>query len=134
MNYEEKYKQALEGIQEILSSGSDSIKLSRLKLRLQPFFQELKEQNKNEIIREALINGFSHYDAEEYCNVKIIYILDWLRKQKFTEEDVKNAYLRGKKDGLNEQLPSGFYFVDENGKKYFSKEFRYEDMKVKVKV
>ena len=42
-NYKEKYECALETIQEILSSGSDSIMMSRLKLRLQSVFPELKE-------------------------------------------------------------------------------------------
>ena len=43
MDYKEKYEMALEGIQEILSSGQDSIKMSRLHLRLQGIFPELAE-------------------------------------------------------------------------------------------
>ena len=43
MDYKEKYEMALEGIQEILSSGQDSIKMSLLQLRLQGIFPELTE-------------------------------------------------------------------------------------------
>lgn len=42
-DYKEKYEMALEGIQEILSSGQDSIKMPQLQLRLQGIFPELKE-------------------------------------------------------------------------------------------
>lgn len=31
-----------------------------------------------------------------------------------------------------ENLPAGFYYIDKDGNKYYSKEFRYGDMKVKV--
>lgn len=56
MDFKEKYEMALEGIQEILSSGSDSIKMSRLRLRLQGFFPELKEsESEDERIRKWLI-------------------------------------------------------------------------------
>ena len=54
MDYKEKYEMALEGIQEILSSGEDSIKMSRLQLRLQGIFPELAE-SEDERIRKELI-------------------------------------------------------------------------------
>ena len=38
-----RYDEAIEGIQEILSSGQDSIKMSRLQLRLHGILPELKE-------------------------------------------------------------------------------------------
>ena len=77
MGYKEKYEMALEGIQEILSSGEDSIKMSRLQLRLQGIFPELKE-SEDEKIRKELI-GFlrnipnSNYTCEEMAL--------WLEKQ-----------------------------------------------------
>lgn len=55
MDYKEKYEMALEGIQEILGSGEDSIKMSRLQLRLQGIFPELKE-SEDERIRNFLID------------------------------------------------------------------------------
>lgn len=58
MDYKEKYEMALGTIQEILNSGFDSIKMSRLKLRLQSVFPELKK-SKDEKIRKALIDFFS---------------------------------------------------------------------------
>lgn len=54
MDYKEKYEIGLEGIQEILGSGEDSIKMSRLKLRLQGIFPELKESD-DERIRKSII-------------------------------------------------------------------------------
>ena len=54
MDYKEKYEMALEGIQEILSSGEDSIKMSRLQLRLQGIFPELQE-SEGEKIRKYIL-------------------------------------------------------------------------------
>ena len=92
MNYEEKYKQALEAVDEILNSGLDSIPMSRLKLRLQPFFIELKE-SEDEKIRKALIRliesategkyGISEFKVDGFCRDKL---LTWLEKQKTSEE------------------------------------------------
>ena len=57
MKYEEKYKNGLECIQEILSGGADLIRISTLRKRLQPFFPELKEnEDKDERIRKEIID------------------------------------------------------------------------------
>jgi hypothetical protein len=76
MDYKEKYEMALEGIQEILGSGEDSIKMSRLQLRLQGIFPELKE-SENEKMRkhiiEVLKDNFSGEDTDR-C-------IAWLEKQ-----------------------------------------------------
>jgi hypothetical protein len=83
MDYKEKYEMALEGIQEILSGGEDSIKMSRLQLRLQGIFPELKEESENERIRKALIY---HYQGDG-CICTNEYRIDykeiraWLEKQ-----------------------------------------------------
>ena len=45
---------ALEGIQEILGSGEDSIKMSRLQLRLQGIFPELKESEDEKVRKEII--------------------------------------------------------------------------------
>ena len=83
-NYEEKYKEALEGIQEILSSGQDTIKMSRLKLRLQGIFPELKE-SEDEKIRKELIEHCKN-QAKPYIDTgnecpQIQSWIDWLEKQ-----------------------------------------------------
>lgn len=49
-DYKEKYEMALEGVQEILSSGQDSIKMSQLALRLHGIFPELKESEDENFI------------------------------------------------------------------------------------
>lgn len=82
MDYKEKYEMALEGIQEILSSGENSIKMSRLKLRLQPFFPELKE-SEDEKVRKAVIahiKDLRFYDT--YYSVTPDEMIAWLEKQK----------------------------------------------------
>lgn len=76
---------ALETIQEILDSGSDSIKMSRLRLRLQSVFPELKESEDNRM-REWCISHFracsrvakDNAEYKEYLNNKVI---PWLEKQ-----------------------------------------------------
>lgn len=84
MNYEEKYKQALETVQEILSSGADLIRIKRLKLRLQSVFPELKE-SEDERIRKTIIRFFKdNYpnETEMYDgSVTVGKALAWLEKQ-----------------------------------------------------
>jgi len=92
MDYKEKYEMALEGIQEILSSGEDSIKMSRLQLRLQGIFPELAE-SEDEGIRKAIIAIISNY--VDSSNTFKPQMLAWLEKARrsdkspqFTFDDV----------------------------------------------
>lgn len=90
----EAYDRAIEGIQEILSSGQDSIKMSRLKLRLQGIFPELKE-SEDEKIRKGIIDFLwkekiflqeAHSSVEN--NPKYRFVMDaiaWLEKQGWKE-------------------------------------------------
>ena len=89
MDYKEKYEMALEGIQEILGSGADSIKMSRLQLRLQGIFPELKEsEDEDKIMKELIYNIIVSNDntpsSKEifsvYCKTKED-ALAWLEKQ-----------------------------------------------------
>ena len=80
---------------------------------LKDIFPELRESD-DERIRKALYNYFHHGDKMPFDTG---VILAWLEKQK----EQKPA-----------QFPQGFYYIDHNGNKYYSKEFRYGDMKVKV--
>jgi hypothetical protein len=85
MDYKEKYEMALEGIQEILSSGEDSIKMSRLQMRLQGIFPELKE-SEDERIRKRLIAMCQHYiecyALDQYNIDGYKEALAWLEKQR----------------------------------------------------
>jgi hypothetical protein len=79
--YKEKYEMALEGIQEILDSGEDSIKMSRLKLRLQGIFPELTE-SEDERIRKSLISHFRNNSvSESWSGINVKKVLAWLEKQ-----------------------------------------------------
>lgn len=81
MDYKEKYEMALEGIQEILGSGEDSIKMSRLQLRLQGIFPELKESDDE---RTWLINYLSNRILNSSIiaeNENLKKAIAWLEKQ-----------------------------------------------------
>lgn len=84
MDYKEKYEMALEGIQEILCSGQESIKMSLLQQRLQGVFPELK-QLKDEMIRNGLLANFRRFDGNYLWGtntyVLVKDIIAWLEKQ-----------------------------------------------------
>ena len=95
MDYKEKYEMALEGIQEILGSGEDSIKMSRLQLRLQGIFPELKEsESKDEKIRKEIIDIIDSYDVAHLKAAglpsRIPEYIAWLEKQG-EQKSVDNA-------------------------------------------
>ena len=106
MDYKEKYEMALEGIQEILGSGEDSIKMSRLQLRLQGIFPELKESGderiKNRLIKlikmSSEVGGFAlhKWEADE--------MLAWLEKQNSNIDNANKEYWRGYREGKQEIL------------------------------
>lgn len=77
MDYKEKYEMALEGIQEILSSGQDSIKMSTLQLRLQGIFPELAE-SEDERIRKEIVRFIQMEVEDEIVGNKW---LAWLGKK-----------------------------------------------------
>lgn len=92
------YDEAIEGIQEILSSGEDSIKMSRLQIRLQGIFPELKE-NKGEWIekiRQELKSYLEHREVKRISESDaILQWIAWIEKQgeqkptEWSEEDEK---------------------------------------------
>ena len=89
---------ALEGIQEILGSGENSIKMSRLQLRLQGIFPELKE-SEDEKIRKAILNYLTKMwgnSQDDVCGVHVEDAIAWLEKQgeerKITHEEICKSY------------------------------------------
>jgi len=112
MDYKEKYEMALEGIQEILGSGDDSIKMSRLQLRLQGIFPELKESGE-EKIRKVLIELVKCNEKSGYKllnNVSTSSMVAWLEKQ-------------------GEQMPAEWN-VEEVAKHYLYSNILYDDVYV----
>ncbi len=118
MDYKEKYEMALEGVQEILSSGQDSIKMSLLKLRLQGFFPELAE-SEDERMSKYLIKYFEANKDElskgfKWNGITVEECIAWLEKQgeqkssdkvtpKFQVGDwITNDNLVGKIDEIHE--------------------------------
>jgi hypothetical protein len=89
-DYKERYEKALGTVQEILSGEQDRIALSRLKLRLQPVFPELKE-DQDEYIRKGLIKAFERVCKKEWGGLEIKEVLAWLEKQGTLMECLKKA-------------------------------------------
>lgn len=86
MDYKEKYENGVECIQEILSGAGDSIKVSILRKRLQPFFPELLE-SEDERIRKSIIKILTKIVVDtNYKELGIDFSLKdmvaWLEKQK----------------------------------------------------
>lgn len=112
---------------------------------LVPEIRELREsydkQQEDEKIRRWLVDYFKGVgESWIHRDITCEQILSWLEKQKNTDFEIKAL-----KDALAKQpvftpsaeedkktLPPGFYFVDLDGNRYYSKEFRYKDMKIKV--
>lgn len=105
MDYKEKYEMALEGIQEILGSGEDSIKMSRLQLRLQGIFPELKESQNHQdsdhpngcIVLEDFNGGDGFYKVNlDYLNKKQIEEIEkmvkvWNKESNSSNENIIKA-------------------------------------------
>jgi hypothetical protein len=112
---------------------------------LVPEIRELREsydkQQEDEKTRRWLVDYFKGVgESWIHRDITCEQILSWLEKQKNTDFEIKAL-----KDALAKQpvftpsaeedkktLPPGFYFVDLDGNRYYSKEFRYKDMKIKV--
>ena len=109
-DYKEKYEMALEGIQEILSSGQDSIKMPQLQLRLQGIFPELTE-SEDEKTRKSIIcgmNALKEQGKETFATIPIDDAIAWLEKQESVGEIVERCksswYNEGKIAGMAEGL------------------------------
>lgn len=79
MDYEEKYKEALKGIRELVNANCDMIRIKRLKRRLEYYFPELAESEDEKIKKEiiAIFKGEIPYTSEEDAKRYIA----WLEKQ-----------------------------------------------------
>ena len=101
MDYEQKYKDALE--------RAKKYKLKEDLIITQDIFPELAE-SEDERIRKAIVRVFNEHKPEEhFYGVECFKILTWLEKQ-------------GKKE------PIGFYYVNSDGKKFYSDTFKYGDV------
>lgn len=101
MDYKEKYEMALEGIQEILGSGEDSIKMSRLQLRLQGIFPELRI-SEDEKIRKELLDAFKKSNDSLYLvltPLKRERFIAYLEKQGKEDLPIQQAYEWGYTEG-----------------------------------
>lgn len=81
MNYEQKYKEALEKLQEALAPCEDGCKISGLTRGcLENIFLELKE-SEDERIRKGLIKAFGTIGKKDWGGLIVRDILAWLEKQ-----------------------------------------------------
>ncbi len=100
----------------------------------------------DERIRKSLIDYFKHYNPKDKWDDEFSFkdVLDYLEKQKEQKPNIEicphsiksKSYKENGYPIESEQkqtdLPAGFYYIDLDGNKYYSKEFRYGDMKMKV--
>ena len=99
MNYEEKYKEALERVKALIETNTSDA-LFHLK-DIESIFPELKE-SEDERIRKWCISHFkaavlvtkNNAEYKEYLNNKVI---PWLEKQgeTYTKKDVDDAWVEG---------------------------------------
>ena len=107
MDYEKKYKEALERARkELQACGTLDCDCARQMFRL---FPELKE-SEDERIKKDLIGFFKD---GEFLYHKKEEIVEWLEKQ-------------------SEKLPVGFYYVNSEGKKFYSDTFKYGNVTLHV--
>ncbi len=112
MDYEKKYNEALKWMRELYPGLHGATKEDA-----EHYFPELRE-GEDERIRRTLVEYFGPKAQLDFVRgVPIQKIRDWLEKQKEQKQT---------------DLPAGFYYIDLNGNRYYSKEFRYGDMKLKV--
>ena len=114
MDYEKAYKEALERARKLTS---DMTTLQKIREFIFPEFRDSEDER----IRSALLRGFNSMLANQPVGT-------------FYGERIKDilAYLEKQKEQKPAGLPPGFYFIDLDGNRYYSKEFRYGDMKMKV--
>ena len=95
MDYEKKYKEALEWARKVIQ-GKVGFVLDEVLEK----FPELKERD-NERIRKEIINHFkeiANRNEQSWITLDIPCILAWLEKrgeQKYTQRDIDDAYLKG---------------------------------------
>ena len=101
MDYEKKYKEALEKLQEALAP-KDGRKISGLtRACIEEIFPELKESG-DEKMRKSVI--YALRNGGFYDNDKTDEAIAWLEKQEtsYTKKDIDDAYLKGITDTKNE--------------------------------
>lgn len=100
MNYKEKYEKTLEVIKEILGSGEDTIKTSRLQSSLKGIFPEL-EENEDERMWK-LIKKYARCNISDMVlnadNITRNQLESWLEKQ--SQEPKKVSIWKHWKDGI----------------------------------
>ena len=118
----ERYDEAIEGLQEILSSGEDSIKMSRLQLRLQGIFPELKE-SEGEKVKAWLMDTIKQVpnDSIEWETIDKSSVLAWIERQgekeyalkSFKDEDVHKfmQYIEKQSKAYEFNLPNRGYDI-----------------------
>lgn len=96
----------------ILKEFHDNSALFSIRTALDTVIPELKESEDEKII-DAIKHGLKCLGWEHIDDIKIVDILAWLEKQ-------------------GEQLPVGFYYVNSEGKKFYSDTFKYGDVIIHV--
>ena len=112
MDYEKKYKEALEWMQSLYDGLHGATKEEA-----EHYFTELKE-SEDEKIRKAIIAYISH---DQHCGVSNADMIAWLEKQdkkkNTRKRETDDAYLQGICDAKHEIEKQGEKKLTENAKK-----------------
>ena len=102
MDYEKKYKEALERVENIKTGKCETTFMFTEGL-FEYVFPELKE-SEDERIRKHLLYHFRNKTKKEWNGIPINDILAWLEKQgeTFTKKDIDDTYLKGVCDAKHE--------------------------------
>ena len=136
----DKYEEALQKARKLYNG--DATNPGRKKW-LEEIFPELAESEDDRIRKELIEQvGYLLPDNEEYdenghvvpaYNKRIKRYRAWLEKQKRKKPISQEDFDIAKHEALwGEQKPAGFYFIDQDGKKYYSKEFKWGNIRVKA--
>lgn len=141
MDYEKKYKEALEQAKkELATCGSMDCDAARLILRLFPQLRESEDERILRVISEAVITFFSDY-ANDFEDEDRDAALAWLEKQKEQNWNKKpcltcQEYEKGHKQGYTEGCTAGYNKAmkeveqkEQKPAEYLSKEKVYVIMK-----
>ena len=105
MNYEKKYKEAFERAKKELNTcGSQDCDAARQIFRL---FPELKESEDEKMRRELIAYFRNNSVSIKWSGLDVKKVIEWLEKQKYTQRDVDDAYLKGICDAKHELEKQG---------------------------
>ena len=114
MDYEKKYKDLVEAVKILKEANPSDEGIQNWVNDNVPELKESEDERIRKALKEYFINSFQNNGVAAILGVHIKDILAWLEKQ-------------------GEKLPVGFYYVNSEGRKFYSDKFKYGNMILSVK-